>query len=67
MRSTYDDRHDDLHLPRHSGRARRAGVGESARKGALAGLMGGAAMMMDVKVEQKALVPEGERTDPPPK
>lgn len=46
---------------------RRAGVGESALKGAVAGMIGGAAMMMAMKIEQKALLSEEERTDPPPK
>lgn len=46
---------------------RRAAVGETALKGALAGMIGGAAMMMAMKMEQKALLPEGQTMEPPPK
>jgi len=42
-------------------------LGEAAVKGALAGMIGGVAMMMAMKMEQKALLPEGQTTDPPPK
>lgn len=45
----------------------RMGTGEAALKGAVAGMIGGAAMMMAMKMEQKALLPEHARTDPPPK
>lgn len=51
---------------RHRG-ARNPGIAESAVKGAAAGLIGGMAMMMAMKMEQKALLPEQERMDPPPK
>lgn len=52
--------------PGHQAR-RRVGVGEAALKGAVAGMVGGAAMMMAMKVEQKALLPEGRTMEPPPK
>ncbi len=40
---------------------------EAALKGALAGLIGGAVMMMAMKAEQKVLLPEGQQMEPPPK
>lgn len=43
------------------------GLGDAAVKGALAGLIGGAAMMMAMKMEQKAVLPEGQTMEPPPK
>lgn len=55
---------DDLRTGR---RRRRTGIADSAVKGAIAGLVGGMAMMMAMKREQRALLPEEERTDPPPK
>ena len=54
MRKTYDGWVNGPNQPRHS---RPAGLGESALKGALAGMIGGAAMMMAMKLEQKALLP----------
>lgn len=60
---------DDLPLLGGSGpRTRhRTTVGEAALKGAIAGMIGGVAMMMAMKVEKKALLPEGKTMDPPPK
>jgi hypothetical protein len=55
-----------LRAPGHQAR-HRAGVGEAAVKGALAGIIGGVAMMMAMKMEQKALLPEGQTMEPPPK
>ena len=52
--------------PSHRPR-RHSGIGETALKGALAGIIGGAAMMMAMKMEQKALLPEGQTMEPPPK
>ncbi|CAN5484517.1 hypothetical protein BH24GEM3_BH24GEM3_24110 [soil metagenome] len=46
---------------------RPAGLGEAALKGAVAGVLGGAAMMMAMKLGQQALLPEGEQMEPPPK
>lgn len=53
--------------PAARGRRRSSGVPKSALKGAAAGLVGGMAMMMAMKLEQRALLPEEQRTDPPPK
>ena len=50
----------DLDEPRRGRRG--STVGDSVLTGAVAGLIGGAAM----KMEQKALIPEEERMDPPP-
>ena len=64
-----DDEWDDLPSlgePGHQAR-HHAGVSETALKGALAGMIGGAAMMMTMKMEQKALLPEGQTMEPPPK
>ncbi|HEV2148937.1 MAG TPA: DUF1440 domain-containing protein [Longimicrobiaceae bacterium] len=60
---------DDVPLLRASAprTGRRAGIGEAAAKGALAGMIGGAAMMMAMKVEQKAFLPEGQTMEPPPR
>lgn len=41
--------------------------GEAALKGALAGMIGGAAMMMAMKAEEKLLLPKGQQVEPPPK
>ena len=46
---------------------RPTGLGEAALKGAVAGVLGGAAMMMAMKLGQQALLPEGEQMEPPPK
>jgi hypothetical protein len=64
-----EDEWDDLRPRRSSVRRtrRRPGTGEAALKGALAGLIGGAAMMMAMKIEQKVLLPEGQSMEPPPK
>jgi hypothetical protein len=40
-------------------------VADAAVRGALAGAIGGAVMMMAMKMEQKALLPKGERMEPP--
>ncbi len=48
-------------------RKRRDSLGEAALKGALAGMVGGGAMMMAMKLGQQALLPEGEQMEPPPK
>lgn len=45
----------------------RAGLAEAAVKGALAGMVGGMAMKMVMEMEQRALLPEGQRQTPPPK
>lgn len=45
----------------------RLSLADAAVRGALAGAIGGAAMMVAMKMEQKALLPEGERMEPPPK
>jgi hypothetical protein len=60
---------DDVSPPTQSshGTRRRTGVGQVAMKGALAGMIGGAAMMVAMKMEQKALLPEGQTMEPPPK
>lgn len=50
-----------------SKRIREASAGEAALKGALAGMIGGAAMMMAMKAEQKLLLPKGQQMEPPPK
>lgn len=56
---------EDALPPRRRGR--RPGLGESAAKGAIAGLIGGAAMMLAMKAEQKLLLSELQQSDPPPK
>jgi uncharacterized membrane protein YagU involved in acid resistance len=68
-----DDPHDhrsDRSRPAR-GRGRRTepdlDVAEAMLKGALAGLTGGAAMMMAMKAQNRALLPEEERLAPPPK
>ncbi len=48
-------------------RTRRVSGGEAALKGALAGMIGGAVMMMAMKAEQKLLLPKGQQMEPPPK
>ena len=48
-------------------RTHQVSAGEAALKGALAGLIGGAVMMMAMKAEQKVLLPEGQQMEPPPK
>lgn len=40
----------------------RTGIGEAALKGALAGIVGGVALMLMEKVEQKVLLPQGAAT-----
>jgi hypothetical protein len=46
---------------------RRDGIAEAAAKGALAGVAGGMVMMMAIKMEQQALLPEGAQAESPPK
>lgn len=45
----------------------RAGLAAAAVKGALAGMAGGMAMKMMMEMEERALLPEGQRKTPPPK
>lgn len=44
---------------------RRPGPAGAALRGAVAGMAGGAVMAITMKAEQKAILPEGTRTEPP--
>jgi hypothetical protein len=46
---------------------RGSGLPEAALRGAAAGVLGGAVMMMTMKAGARALLPEGEDREPPPK
>lgn len=45
----------------------RAALGSAALKGALAGMAGAMVMKAVMEMEQRALLPEGQRMEPPPK
>jgi hypothetical protein len=44
-----------------------SGLPEAALRGAASGMLGGAVMMMAMKAGARALLPEGEDREPPPK